>query len=726
LLICSYKVAVDYETRHSDTRLLKDAEGIYDKDITFRKWVAMHGGVYVPITKKTQPNPYLSYIKNRDITTTSGEKLTLMNPAYSLRQFMTEFPGTYGEHGKITSLKYINPVNAPDKWEQKALEKFKKEKNPEPIKEKVISEDGVEKLRFIKPLVTVKSCLKCHAYQNYKEGDIRGAISISVPTKRYVDDLKSVVEFMRHRHLMAFLIGSILFSVAYLYFLKLKMREDRLNSEVKNVYNIFNKGNIVLFRWSNDDEWSIEYVSENVKAILGYSQDELMRGCVRYGSLIHKDSIEKVSQEVEIYSHSTNDNFTHEPYKVVRKDSKVIWVSDTTKAIKDRNGNILYYEGHIQDITELRNQQIELENVKERLQFAVDGSSDGLWDWNILTSKFYTSARFDEIVGIEAPIDDFAEFRSLVHREDISKINRLIMKNLRGEIDNFVVDLRMIKPDGSQVWIHDRAKTVYDKDGKAIRISGFITDITRQKELEENLQHLVDEQMQENLKQRELLQQQSKLAEMGEMVGAIAHQWRQPLNEIAIRTQNLEYFYEDGDVDKAFIDKFVQDNMKTINFMSKTIDDFRGFFRVDKQKERFDVKKSIEATISLLSAQLKDHNITLEIEGESFEIDGYHSEFQQVILNIITNAKDALSQNGVKDADIKIVLQDKKIMIRDNAGGVDEKLLDRIFEPYFTTKEQGKGTGMGLYMSKLIIENNMDGKLEVENIKDGAQFSIIF
>ncbi len=157
--------------------------------------------------------------------------------------------------------------------------------------------------------------------------------------------------------------------------------------------------------------------------------------------------------------------------------------------------------------------------------------------------------------------------------------------------------------------------------------------------------------------------------------------------------------------------------------MSKTIDDFRGFFRVDKIKESFSVKESIDETTSLLSAQLKKHNIIVNIVGEDFIIDGYKSEFKQVILNIISNAKDALLQIK-EDRKINIELQGRSIVIKDNGGGISEDIINRIFEPYFTTKEQGKGTGMGLYMSKVIIENNLGGKLFVHNIKNGVEFNI--
>jgi len=223
-----------------------------------------------------------------------------------------------------------------------------------------------------------------------------------------------------------------------------------------------------------------------------------------------------------------------------------------------------------------------------------------------------------------------------------------------------------------------------------------------------------------------VLQQQSKLASMGEMIGAIAHQWRQPLNALSIQIQGLKYNFRNGDITEDFIFDFIQKNKKTIKFMSKTIDDFRSFFRVDKTKYNFKVLETTKSVINMQEAQLLNHDIELILEGDEFEYYGLQSEFQQVILNIINNAKDALLENKIQNPKINVNIDNKQklITICDNAGGIDKDIIKRIFEPYFTTKEQGKGTGMGLYMSKMIIEDNMNSKLTIKNIGNGSCFMI--
>ncbi|NQY95237.1 MAG: CHASE3 domain-containing protein, partial [Campylobacteraceae bacterium] len=232
----------------------------------------------------------------------------------------------------------------------------------------------------------------------------------------------------------------------------------------------------------------------------------------------------------------------------------------------------------------------------------------------------------------------------------------------------------------------------------------------------------------ENQKKDQLLLQQSKLAAMGEMVGAIAHQWRQPLNALALRNQFIIDDFEDDMIDKEYIEEFSTSSMKLINFMSKTIDDFRNFFRLDKLEKEFSIHEKISETSNMLLSQLTDHQIEINIDKNDFRVMGHDSEFQQVILNLINNAKDALLDNNISSPQINVEVSQEKdmgiIKISDNAGGIPEDVIPRVFEPYFTTKEEGKGTGLGLYMSKMIIEDNMGGHIQVENSKDGAVFTI--
>jgi signal transduction histidine kinase len=234
-------------------------------------------------------------------------------------------------------------------------------------------------------------------------------------------------------------------------------------------------------------------------------------------------------------------------------------------------------------------------------------------------------------------------------------------------------------------------------------------------------------------KQREkekLLIQQSKLAALGEMIGNIAHQWRQPISAVSTIMMNIKWTAISAGVDKKFLDERMEEANGQLEYMSRTIDDFRNFFKPNKEKEHFYIFKEIENATHILEDSLNNNNIKLKlICDENIKYFGYANEFSQVILNLISNAKDVLIERETKNAQIKILLFIKKnniiCQVNDNGGGLESNKFEKIFEPYFTTKES-HGTGIGLYIAKEIIENHMKGKLYVKNNTHGASFIIEF
>jgi integral membrane sensor domain MASE1/signal transduction histidine kinase len=235
---------------------------------------------------------------------------------------------------------------------------------------------------------------------------------------------------------------------------------------------------------------------------------------------------------------------------------------------------------------------------------------------------------------------------------------------------------------------------------------------------------------QEELREKALLIiQQSRLAAMGEMIGNIAHQWRQPLNMLGLLIQELAMTYKRGEFNTAYLEECVKKVLQTIHQMSKTIDDFRNFFKPEKERTDFRVLEVMERTISLLEASLHANQITIAVvKGCDPVVNGYPNEFSQVLLNIMINARDAFVARQVASPTITIKTFSEAgrciMTITDNAGGIPEGIIGKIFEPYFTTKGPDKGTGVGLYMSKVIIEKNMGGRLTVRNVGDGAEFRI--
>ncbi len=252
---------------------------------------------------------------------------------------------------------------------------------------------------------------------------------------------------------------------------------------------------------------------------------------------------------------------------------------------------------------------------------------------------------------------------------------------------------------------------------------------TELEDLNNNLDVRIKEEINNRKKQEQLLIQQSKLAEMGEMISMIAHQWRQPLSALSTLIQNIHLSHSLGKLDKHYLDKQMTLSNALTNKMSKTIDDFRNFFKPNKERHAFSIQAAIQQTIFLIDDSFKSNSIKIENRSsDDIIIHGFESELSQVLLNIITNSKDAFLETKIKNPSINIWTKSSKtniqIFISDNAGGIEENIINKIFEPYFTTKESYNGTGLGLYMSKMIIEQNMHGKLTVQNVPQGVEFSI--
>jgi signal transduction histidine kinase len=248
-------------------------------------------------------------------------------------------------------------------------------------------------------------------------------------------------------------------------------------------------------------------------------------------------------------------------------------------------------------------------------------------------------------------------------------------------------------------------------------------------EMIDNLETKILEEITQRTNQEKLLIQQSKLAAMGEMIGNISHQWRQPISEINAVLMEVETISKYGELKKEQLLESIKICNEITDHMSTTISDFQNFFKPTKKKHKFSVLEFSKKAISIINASLKNNNIKLIFDiKEDNIIEGYPNEFSHAILNIFSNAKDALVSRKIKNPQITLSIKTGKeytiIKIEDNAGGIDLEDIELIFQPYFTTKSLTRGTGIGLYMTKMIIENNMQGFVNVKNTQKGVLFTI--
>ncbi len=245
----------------------------------------------------------------------------------------------------------------------------------------------------------------------------------------------------------------------------------------------------------------------------------------------------------------------------------------------------------------------------------------------------------------------------------------------------------------------------------------------------DSLEFKIQNEIDKRLEQEQILIQQSKLASMGEMIGNIAHQWRQPLSQISAIHMNMLATFEFDEFTQEYLNEKIDEADILTSFMSQTISDFQNFFNPKGEKELFSVKEACEKAYFIVKSALIYHNIELTFNIiEDKKVTGFKNEYSQVVLNVLSNAKDILLERKIENPKITIELKSGEgyniLKIEDNGGGIKKDIIDNVFDPYFTTHHKSQGTGIGLYMSKNIIEREMNGFINVRNTEKGACFTI--
>ena len=383
----------------------REAAAYIAKDNALRAWVTSHGGVYVPPTEKTPPNPYLAGVPDRDVETTSGKKLTLMNSAYVLRQLQTRFAGPFGEKGRLTSLRPLNPINAPDAWERSALLRFE-----EGTREVSAVSDlgGVPHLRVMQPLFVEQACLQCHGGQAYKVGDVRGGITVSLSLEPFY-----AASGRTQRNLMAgygagWLIG--LMGIGFLTRLnrrrelERKVAEDILRSSessLADAQRIAHVGNWELDLASNGLTWSAE-----IFRIFEIDPREFGASYEAFLAAIHPDDRAMVNQAY------TNSVANRTPYDIVHrllmKDGRIKYVNERCETYYEPDGKPLRSLGTVHDITERQRNEEKVRALNQELEERVSKRTAELENANRELEAFAFSVSHDLRAPLRA-IDGFSQ-----------------------------------------------------------------------------------------------------------------------------------------------------------------------------------------------------------------------------------------------------------------------------------------------------------------------------
>ncbi len=402
------------------------------------------------------------------------------------------------------------------------------------------------------------------------------------------------------------------------------------------------------------------------------------------------------------------------------------------------------------DITDRIMEQKKLAENEKRLRSIITTSPDAISVIDLKGNIVFTSDKSAALVGYDHPSQLLGKnVLDFLSPENIEMAKQAIENIASGKIDQDTREFKTLRKDGSFFFQEVNGSVMVDENNQPYAIILIGRDVTQRLKTENDLlalnkmlkeQSAILENLNRSLEQRineeveasrekdRMLALQSRQAAMGEMIGNIAHQWRQPLNTINLIIHDLAEAHKHGELDESYFQNSYNEANKVVQRMSQTIDDFRNFYRPDKEKRVFEMNKVVEQSVSFASAGLTASGIRLQLHcNGSVLVEGYSNEMIQVLINILNNAKDSLadSSNEEKVIAIQCYAENSKaiVKIENNGDHIPDDLLEKIFDPYFTTKPEGQGTGLGLFIAKTIVEKNMQGRLIAGNTENGVCFT---
>lgn len=467
------------------------------------------------------------------------------------------------------------------------------------------------------------------------------------------------------------------------------------------------------------------YIADG-KTVYGYPNERATEIINSLSSLLKDDSF-----FFEIKENTSSENLLQ-----LMKKANISGFSGRAISLKERNIYIFFFLNKIElqaewkealkQISSLVDYAVksilnkeEKEELTKQLKESQIIAGLGSYTLDLQTGIWKSSEILDELFGIDQSYDTSIEgWKAIIHPEDRVKMDNYFRDEVLAKGQPFKQEYRIVhQSDQSVRWVHGLGKLEFDSNGVPIKMIGTIQDITERKEMQIEL-HL----------QEEMMLAQSKQAAMGDMISMIAHQWRQPLAVVGMNINNVKVSLElDEEVSNADLNKCTNSVSKQIRQLTKTIDDFRNFFKPEQSKENVTIEDALDATLDIIGTSLLNSNITLNIQNNSkSSVYINKSSLIQVLLSIIGNAKDILLAKEPLEAAINISISESKeavtISICDNGGGIPEAIIDKIDQPYFTTKQELNGTGLGLYISRTIIKKHLGGTLSWHNEEQGACF----
>ncbi|WP_457744391.1 FIST N-terminal domain-containing protein [Sulfurimonas sp.] len=431
-------------------------------------------------------------------------------------------------------------------------------------------------------------------------------------------------------------------------------------------------------------------------------------GFFTYGEFYTTDSPKLLNQTLTAVALSEKDT-----QPVIQQRKSITPIPENKRTYKALLHLIKNTSQELQDRTiKLNTLKKEIETKNQTLESIQEISNLASWELDLQTMQIKWSANSYKLYNLQADAEPitYKKFLSMVVPEDREKINIALATVHDGEIVS--KEIRVKRNDGKILTLLESAKMIYGGNNKPLKVVGTTMDITELKEKDS------------------ILMQQAKHAQMGEMINMIAHQWRQPLNAISAASIKLDMQNQMNLLNPQEITKTAKFIEKMAQNMSQIINDFMSFTKPCNKKEIINFSEIFDDIFSIMGVQLKNHSIEIKLNvEENIQLSTYKKELEHIFINIIANARDAFNdlEQNKKQINIYVSKEDEFYIIKivDNAGGIPENIIQRVFAPYFTTKVTNKGTGLGLYMCKKILQEHLSGDIFVKNRDDGAEFTIL-
>lgn len=678
----------------------------YVKDVLYRHWNASHGGVYVPVTEKTPPNPYLSHIPERDIVTPSGKRLTLMNPAYMTREAYGLMEKTDGVRGHITSLKPIRPENAPDPWEREALRAFEQGTDET---SSISQMEGKTYYRRMYPFITEQPCLKCHAKQGYREGDVRGGLSISIPMEPLLA--------MEHRNIVTFILAHGLLWLLGLVGINYSMQRIKRSEQERREADEALRKSEINYRIVADNTYDCEfwlspegkyiYISPSCKRITGYSREEVLSDPELLYHIIHPED----TAIYERHRHESKEMKQGElQFRIIRRDGMSRWIEHNCHAVFDGAGKFLGTRGSNRDITNRRQAEDEIKHLAF-FTASIINSLPGIfylldeharlirWNENVGTVTGYSTEELSRM----SPLEFFGEDERQLITE---KLEEVFTKG------QSIAEAKLISKDGKETPYFFRGERILLDDKKYL--IGMGIDITERKRAEEALEKATEELI------------RSK-ADLIQLTNVASHDLQEPLRMIASCVQLLAKRYK-GKIDEN-ADDLIKHAVNGAKRMQEQIKDVLDYLQTETSEGKFrtvDLSKVAEEAITSLKDAI----------DESGAIVNYHQmptimadfgQMSSLFQNLIGNA---IKFRGEEPPKVYISAERRGnewfFSVQDNGIGIAPEFTDRIFDIFkrLHTKEEYSGTGIGLAICKKIVKYH-SGRIWVES-KPGKGSTFFF